>query len=72
MVTPVVLVQSLLCMAGMEKKPESLGVGMSTRLIAGGAAGVTAASLTYPLDLVRTRLAAQASIIVVKSINHVI
>jgi hypothetical protein len=32
---------------------------MGTRLLAGGGAGITAASLTYPLDLVRTRLAAQ-------------
>lgn len=61
---------SLLCMAGMEKKPESLGVGMSTRLIAGGAAGVTAASLTYPLDLVRTRLAAQRNEKYYRGISH--
>ncbi|OAE27456.1 hypothetical protein AXG93_3911s1380 [Marchantia polymorpha subsp. ruderalis] len=46
-------------MLGIEGKQESLGVGMGTRLVAGGAAGITAASLTYPLDLVRTRLAAQ-------------
>jgi len=46
---------------GIEGNQESLGVGMSTRLLAGGGAGITAASLTYPLDLVRTRLAAQAS-----------
>jgi solute carrier family 25 phosphate transporter 23/24/25/41 len=35
---------------------------MGTRLVAGGAAGITAATLTYPLDLVRTRLAAQVSL----------
>eukprot|EP00250_Pteridium_aquilinum_P008690 c18137_g1_i1 orf=439-1545(+) len=34
-------------------------LGMGERLLAGGAAGITAASLTYPLDLVRTRLSAQ-------------
>jgi solute carrier family 25 phosphate transporter 23/24/25/41 len=44
---------------GIEGNKESLGVGMGTRLLAGGGAGITAASLTYPLDLVRTRLAAQ-------------
>ena len=44
---------------GIEGNQESLGVGMGTRLLAGGGAGITAASLTYPLDLVRTRLAAQ-------------
>jgi hypothetical protein len=36
-------------------------LSMGARLVAGGGAGVTAASLTYPLDLVRTRLAAQVS-----------
>jgi len=29
--------------------------------VGGGLAGITAASATYPLDLVRTRLAAQVS-----------
>jgi len=32
---------------------------VGVRLIGGGLAGITAASITYPLDLVRTRLAAQ-------------
>ena len=32
------------------------------RLVGGGLAGITAASVTYPLDLVRTRLAAQVRI----------
>ena len=34
---------------------------MAVKLVAGGSAGCTAASITYPLDLVRTRLAAQVS-----------
>lgn len=32
---------------------------MSVHFVSGGLAGITAASTTYPLDLVRTRLAAQ-------------
>lgn len=32
---------------------------LSVHFVGGGLAGITAASLTYPLDLVRTRLAAQ-------------
>ncbi|KAH7287143.1 hypothetical protein KP509_32G040000 [Ceratopteris richardii] len=51
--------KSLLHMYNMENSSENIVAGMGTRLLAGGAAGITAASLTYPLDLVRTRLAAQ-------------
>lgn len=61
---------SLLSMAGIDGEEGSLGVGMGTRLIAGGAAGITAASLTYPLDLVRTRLAAQRNEKYYKGIAH--
>ena len=43
----------------MEKYRENLSTDLCIRLLGGGAAGVTAASITYPLDLVRTRLAAQ-------------
>jgi hypothetical protein len=32
---------------------------MCVHFVGGGLAGITAASATYPLDLVRTRLAAQ-------------
>lgn len=34
---------------------------VTRRLVAGGAAGLTACALAYPLDLVRTRLAAQTT-----------
>ncbi|KAK6943030.1 Mitochondrial substrate/solute carrier, partial [Dillenia turbinata] len=44
---------------GLERHRENLGTDVSVRLLGGGMAGVTAASVTYPLDLVRTRLAAQ-------------
>lgn len=36
-----------------------MGAGLCVHFVAGGLAGITAASITYPLDLVRTRLAAQ-------------
>ncbi|XP_010528569.1 PREDICTED: mitochondrial substrate carrier family protein B-like isoform X2 [Tarenaya hassleriana] len=38
--------------------------------IGGGLAGITAASATYPLDLVRTRLAAQRNSIYYRGIGH--
>ncbi|XP_061353714.1 uncharacterized protein LOC133298439 [Gastrolobium bilobum] len=38
--------------------------------VGGGLAGITAASATYPLDLVRTRLAAQRSTIYYRGISH--
>lgn len=51
----------LIEMTGVDPGQQSLSVGVGIKLVAGGGAGVTAASLTYPLDLVRTRLAAQTS-----------
>ncbi|KAG6395335.1 hypothetical protein SASPL_145978 [Salvia splendens] len=44
---------------GVEGQGESIGADLCVRLLGGGLAGVTAASATYPLDLVRTRLTAQ-------------
>ncbi|KAL4394706.1 hypothetical protein AHAS_Ahas02G0178800 [Arachis hypogaea] len=38
--------------------------------VGGGLAGITAASATYPLDLVRTRLAAQRSAVYYRGISH--
>lgn len=37
----------------------NISTDLCIRLLGGGLAGVTAASVTYPLDLVRTRLTAQ-------------
>ena len=34
---------------------------LGVHFVSGGMAGITAASATYPLDLVRTRLAAQVN-----------
>lgn len=36
-----------------------MGADACVHFLGGGLAGITAASATYPLDLVRTRLAAQ-------------
>jgi len=44
---------------GLEIHRESAGVNLFVHFFGGGLAGITAASATYPLDLVRTRLAAQ-------------
>jgi hypothetical protein len=41
---------------GLDSDSTYVGV---VRLLGGGLAGITAASVTYPLDVVRTRLAAQ-------------
>ncbi|XP_041028094.1 mitochondrial substrate carrier family protein B-like isoform X1 [Juglans microcarpa x Juglans regia] len=43
---------------------------LSVRFVGGGLAGITAASLTYPLDLVRTRLAAQTNSSYYRGIWH--
>lgn len=43
----------------LERRRDNAGKDFSVRLLGGGLAGITAASATYPLDLVRTRLAAQ-------------
>ncbi|EFJ38660.1 hypothetical protein SELMODRAFT_6879, partial [Selaginella moellendorffii] len=40
---------------------DNSGARLLARFVAGGGAGITAAATTYPLDLVRTRLAAQVS-----------
>ncbi|XP_047336504.1 mitochondrial substrate carrier family protein B-like [Impatiens glandulifera] len=55
---------------GQEGQAENISTDLFTRLIAGGLAGITAASITYPLDLVRTRLAAQTSVIYYRGMSH--
>ena len=46
-------------MSVVESREANFSTDVFVRLVAGGLAGVTAASVTYPLDLVRTRLSAQ-------------
>ncbi|GAV65443.1 Mito_carr domain-containing protein [Cephalotus follicularis] len=61
------LLQSVL---GLENRGGSASSNIFVHFIGGGLAGVTAASATYPLDLVRTRLAAQMSTIYYRGIWH--
>lgn len=49
---------------GLENHRENIAGNMVVHFMGGGLAGITAASATYPLDLVRTRLAAQVKLLV--------
>ncbi|KAL6541806.1 hypothetical protein OROGR_011292 [Orobanche gracilis] len=49
---------------------DNISADLCIRLLGGGLAGVTAAYVTYPLDLVRTRLAAQTNVIYYRGIWH--
>ncbi|RZC84221.1 hypothetical protein C5167_047000 [Papaver somniferum] len=55
---------------GLESHRKSVGADISVKLVSGGLSGITAASLTYPLDLVRTRLAAQTNAIYYRGMWH--
>ena len=44
---------------GLEDHSENMSTDPFVSFISGGLSGITAASTAYPLDLVRTRLAAQ-------------
>lgn len=55
--------QFLQLVPGLDKHRDSVTADVCVRLFGGGLAGITAASMTYPLDLVRTRLAAQVIIL---------
>ncbi|XP_066313900.1 uncharacterized protein [Miscanthus floridulus] len=54
---------------GLDTDSNNVGV---VRLLGGGLAGITAASLTYPLDVVRTRLATQTTTRYYKGIFHAV
>ncbi|KAH9291249.1 hypothetical protein KI387_043561, partial [Taxus chinensis] len=54
----------------MERYKENISADLAIRLIGGGAAGVTAATLTYPVDVLRTQLAAQTKIMYYRGISR--
>lgn len=53
-----------------EDSKGSASAGLCIHFVGGGMAGITAASATYPLDLVRTRLAAQRNTVYYRGIWH--
>ncbi|OAY81208.1 Mitochondrial substrate carrier family protein B [Ananas comosus] len=55
---------------GLDRHREYASADICVRLLGGGLAGITAASMTYPLDLVRTRLAAQTNTMYYRGISH--
>ncbi|CAN1135113.1 Mitochondrial substrate carrier family protein B [Linum perenne] len=55
---------------GLERQGGNSTADVAVRFVGGGLAGVTAASATYPLDLVRTRLAAQRNTLYYRGIWH--
>ena len=55
----ILLLQLLKSIPGLETHRGSASEEVFVHFVGGGLAGITAASATYPLDLVRTRLAAQ-------------
>lgn len=56
--------------SGFESRRGNISADIGVHFIGGGLAGVTAASVTYPLDLVRTRLAAQRNTMYYRGIWH--
>ncbi|KAL9421561.1 hypothetical protein AB3S75_033938 [Citrus x aurantiifolia] len=54
----------------VESQGENMSSDLFVHFVSGGLAGITAASVTYPLDLVRTRLAAQTNVIYYRGICH--
>ncbi|EXC19375.1 Mitochondrial substrate carrier family protein B [Morus notabilis] len=55
---------------GLESRRQSMKTDLCVHFVGGGLAGITAASATYPLDLVRTRLAAQTNTMYYRGIWH--
>ncbi|KAF3433623.1 hypothetical protein FNV43_RR24726 [Rhamnella rubrinervis] len=55
---------------GLESHGEYMSTDPFVNFISGGLAGITAASTAYPLDLVRTRLAAQTNVMYYRGFCH--
>ncbi|KAI6676283.1 hypothetical protein NL676_037079 [Syzygium grande] len=55
---------------GVESYRGNTSTELCIQFVGGGLAGMTAATATYPLDLVRTRLAAQTNVIYYRGIWH--
>ncbi|KAL6219466.1 hypothetical protein ACLB2K_007227 [Fragaria x ananassa] len=47
---------------GLKNSRDNMSTDICVHFVGGGLAGITAATATYPLDLVRTRLAAQTNV----------
>ncbi|KAB2063856.1 hypothetical protein ERO13_A10G224300v2 [Gossypium hirsutum] len=60
----------LYMLPGLENHGKSMSADICIHFVGGGLAGITAASATYPLDLVRTRLAAQTNDTYYRGIWH--
>ncbi|KAL3640675.1 hypothetical protein CASFOL_015643 [Castilleja foliolosa] len=61
------ILKSLPGLDGQKRNPQA---DAFVHFVGGGLAGITAASVTYPLDLVRTRLAAQRNAMYYQGIRH--
>ncbi|KAL0309918.1 UNVERIFIED_CONTAM: Mitochondrial adenine nucleotide transporter ADNT1 [Sesamum radiatum] len=65
-----ILFQILKSMLGLNGHGGNPHADILVHFVGGGLAGITSASATYPLDLVRTRLAAQTNAIYYQGIRH--
>ncbi|GAV89961.1 Mito_carr domain-containing protein [Cephalotus follicularis] len=54
----------------IESRGKNMGADLCVHFVGGGLAGITAATATYPLDLVRTRLTAQTNVMYYRGIFH--
>ncbi|XP_020202265.1 mitochondrial substrate carrier family protein V isoform X2 [Cajanus cajan] len=55
---------------GLQSHRDNVSADLCVHFVGGGLAGITAATSTYPLDLVRTRLAAQTNFTYYRGIWH--